>query len=544
MRELLAFLAFDQHAAALRTLAAPQLEACPKALATRYGRSGLRHAVAHLRGFLRFLANCDEAPPGLDTRIDRPRTYRDEHLPRALPWATGQVFLATISRARAVGHRAYALCLLMATYGLRASEVAALRLDSVRWRVGERRVPCSKGCIERILPLTAEVGNAVLDYLRHGRPASPLRALFLRCLHPLRAEHQSLLALARGGPAHGRARPACPPGGFSMRTPAPTFRSALGPAIAAYLALPCALGYQYGNEARILAQFDGFLADRRDPTLTAAGFDAWIGAAAHGSPATRRIRMRVVHNLCLDQRRTDPRCFVPDPQGFPPLGPTQPPFILTERHVWALLRHAARLPATLASPLRPAVYRLAIVLLYTAGLRRGELARLTLADCDLAQGTLRVQASKFRKSRLVALSADARHELQGSREQQLRGPQCPRRQAPGPRPAAHLRGACAAARIPLRPRPASPLADARHRHGPCLGRFHGLLPDLSGAGPGGRGHASRRARAEAARHPARRSPCLTPDPPPSPAPCAGSSARTCRKSAGSAALPCWPTGTP
>ena len=110
---------------------------------------------------------------------------------------------------------------------------------------------------------------------------------------------------------------------------------------------------------------------------------------------------RVVRNLCLYQRRTDPRCFVPDPQGFPPRGPTQPPFILTERHVWALLRHAARLPATRDSPLRPAVYRLAIVLLYTAGLRRGELARLTLADCDLAQGTLRVQAqvSHFRSCR-------------------------------------------------------------------------------------------------------------------------------------------------
>ena len=185
VRELLAFLAFDQHPAALRTLAAPQLEAFLKALATRYGRSGLRHAVAHLRGFLRCLASRDEAPPGLDARIDRPRTYRDEHLPRALPWATVQAFLATISRASAVGRRDYALCLLMATYGLRASEVAALRLDSVRWRAGELRVPCSKGRTERILPLTAEVGNAVLDYLRHGRPASPLRALFLRCLHPL-----------------------------------------------------------------------------------------------------------------------------------------------------------------------------------------------------------------------------------------------------------------------------------------------------------------------------------------------------------------------
>lgn len=186
VRELLAFLAFDQRPAALQTLAAPHLEAFLKALARRYGRSGLQHAVAPLRGFLRFLASRDEAPPGLDTRIDRPRTHQDEHLPRALPWETVQAFLTTISRASAVGRRDSALGLRMATSGLRASEVAALRLDSVRWRAGELRVPCSKGRTERILPLTAEVGNAVLDYLRHGRPASPLRALFLRCLHPLR----------------------------------------------------------------------------------------------------------------------------------------------------------------------------------------------------------------------------------------------------------------------------------------------------------------------------------------------------------------------
>ena len=186
VRELLAFLAFDARPAALRTLAAPQLEAFLKTLATRYGCSAQCHAVAHLRCFLRFLAGRDEVPTGLDTRIDRPRAYRDEHLPRAVPWATVQAFLATINRTSAVGRRDYAMCLLMATYGLRSSEVAALRLDSVRWRAGELRAPCPKGRTERVLPLTAEAGNAVLDYLRHGRPASPLRALFLRCLHPLR----------------------------------------------------------------------------------------------------------------------------------------------------------------------------------------------------------------------------------------------------------------------------------------------------------------------------------------------------------------------
>jgi integrase len=57
------------------------------------------------------------------------------------------------------------------------------------------------------------------------------------------------------------------------------------------------------------------------------------------------------------------------------------------------------------------VVRLAVVLLYTAGLRRGELVRLVLADYDPAEHTLLVRASKFHKSRLVALSDDAAREM-------------------------------------------------------------------------------------------------------------------------------------
>jgi integrase len=55
--------------------------------------------------------------------------------------------------------------------------------------------------------------------------------------------------------------------------------------------------------------------------------------------------------------------------------------------------------------------RLAVVLLYTAGLRRGELLRLTLADVDPRHGILQIRASKFHKSRIVPLSQDASREL-------------------------------------------------------------------------------------------------------------------------------------
>lgn len=205
-----------------------------------------------------------------------------------------------------------------------------------------------------------------------------------------------------------------------MNAPATTFRSALGPVIAAYLELQRTLGRQYHNEAWILARLDRFLAERRADALTADQFAAWARADAQLAPGTRRQRMLAVRKLCLYQRRSDPRCFVPDPQGFPPRGPTPRPFILTEQQVLALLREATQLPPTRDSPLRPAVYRLAIVLLYTAGLRRGELVRLELADCDSVRGTLHVRASKFRKSRLVALSADARDELKRYLKQRLR----------------------------------------------------------------------------------------------------------------------------
>jgi integrase len=76
-----------------------------------------------------------------------------------------------------------------------------------------------------------------------------------------------------------------------------------------------------------------------------------------------------------------------------------------------MLAIADMLAATASSPLRPAVMRLAVVVLYTAGLRRGELLRLTLADVDPQHGVLRIRESKFHKSRVVPLSRDASREL-------------------------------------------------------------------------------------------------------------------------------------
>lgn len=182
--ELLGFLGFNRDRAVLCHLGPQQVEAFVRAVGARVCRGSLQHTVAHLRSFLRFLASRGEVACGLDSSIDTPRVYRGERLPRALAWETVQAFLAAIDRATPMGRRDYAMFLLIATYGLRTSEVAALRLDDIQWRAGRLRVPRPKTRTPIVLPLTQEVGAAVLDYLRHVRPDLPCREVFLRVRAP------------------------------------------------------------------------------------------------------------------------------------------------------------------------------------------------------------------------------------------------------------------------------------------------------------------------------------------------------------------------
>jgi site-specific recombinase XerD len=121
------------------------------------------------------LASCGEIPVGLEWQIDTPRVYRGEQLPRALPWETVRGLLKTIDRTTAMGRRDYAILLLIATYGLRACEIVALTLDDVEWRAGRLRIPQQKTRGALWLPLTDEVGAALLDYLRRGRPVLGVR---------------------------------------------------------------------------------------------------------------------------------------------------------------------------------------------------------------------------------------------------------------------------------------------------------------------------------------------------------------------------------
>jgi integrase/recombinase XerD len=150
-------------------------------------RATLQHVVAHVRGFLRFLEISEQIPPGMGGQIDTPRVYRLEQLPRALSWEVVETFLESIDRRQPMGLRDYAMFSLMAQYGLRCSEIAALRLEDFRWSA--RRITVSQRKTKRalVLPLTDSAATALHAYLRAGRRAgAPHRQVFLGCRAPYR----------------------------------------------------------------------------------------------------------------------------------------------------------------------------------------------------------------------------------------------------------------------------------------------------------------------------------------------------------------------
>lgn len=169
----------------LQGLSSIDLEAYLKKAANHLGRGSLQNEAGVLRSFLHFLASQQKTPPGLDVQIDTPRLYRLEKLPRSLSWRVVRAFLQSIDRTTKIGIRDYTIFLLMATYGLRTSEIVALTLENIQWRNNKIRIVQRKTSTPLELPLTNAVGAALFNYLKRVPPRPPHRQLFLRMMAPI-----------------------------------------------------------------------------------------------------------------------------------------------------------------------------------------------------------------------------------------------------------------------------------------------------------------------------------------------------------------------
>src|SRR5258707_3667532 len=145
--------------------------------------SAAQFFVAGLRSFLRFcfvegLAELDLSQAALPVT-----GRRRSPLPRGITRADARALPDCCDRRSALGRRDYAIITMLLRLGLRASEVAGLRLDDIDWRAGELVVR-GKGTREDRLPLPVDVGQAIASYLRRGRPAGDRREGFLRARAP------------------------------------------------------------------------------------------------------------------------------------------------------------------------------------------------------------------------------------------------------------------------------------------------------------------------------------------------------------------------
>lgn len=142
--------------------------------------------VTSLRSLLGFLHLEGVLPRPLAASVPRIAAWRLAPLPRGLTRAEVERLLAGCDRSGPTGRRDFALLTLLVRLGLRAGEVAGLTLDAIDWRAGEL-VVTGKGNRSERLPLPPDVGEAIVAYLRRGRPASALgRTVFIRVKAPHR----------------------------------------------------------------------------------------------------------------------------------------------------------------------------------------------------------------------------------------------------------------------------------------------------------------------------------------------------------------------
>jgi len=138
-----------------------------------------------LRSFLQYARYRGDVKLDLSAAVPTVSNWSMSSIPRAISADQVRRLLASIDRHTPMGRRDYAILLLLARLGLRAGAVAFLELDDIDWKAGQLRVR-AKGGQRSELPLPAEVGKAIVAYLRRGRPKSNSRRVFLRAIAPIR----------------------------------------------------------------------------------------------------------------------------------------------------------------------------------------------------------------------------------------------------------------------------------------------------------------------------------------------------------------------
>lgn len=171
----------------LKALSIRDIDLYMDARAPGQRRVSLRDYAERLRSLLRYMYRTRYVASDLAAHVIAPMLYAYEGVPSILePDQIAAVLETTKRDTSPMGLRDYAMLLLFATYGLRSGEVRNLAIEDIDWRREILRIRHSKTGACSFLPLLAPVGEALLAYLRHGRPKTDRREVFMRSRAPYR----------------------------------------------------------------------------------------------------------------------------------------------------------------------------------------------------------------------------------------------------------------------------------------------------------------------------------------------------------------------
>jgi integrase len=183
LRRLLQFLHYRRGISTLKELRPADLS--EYVLVQQHKKpAAIARCLADVRSFLRHLAMQGVVPQDLVKALPKIRVPSLATIPPI--WEAGELdkLLAAVDRASPKGKRDYAILLLAGHLGLRTADIRDLRLEHLRWEEGRIEFPQSKTGVSLNLPLIPAVGEAIIDYLRHGRPPTEHREVFLRVHAP------------------------------------------------------------------------------------------------------------------------------------------------------------------------------------------------------------------------------------------------------------------------------------------------------------------------------------------------------------------------
>ncbi len=167
----------------------PQLQAADLtayvAWLERYRPKTVSRIVSGVRLFLQYLTMRGILRQNLGQVLPRVRVARDSAIPSVWDSELVVKLLQAVDRSSPVGKRDYAMLLLASRLGLRSVDLRMLRLEDLDWEASILRITQSKTGAPLHLPISEEVGEALIDYLRFGRPETEYREVFLKHKRPI-----------------------------------------------------------------------------------------------------------------------------------------------------------------------------------------------------------------------------------------------------------------------------------------------------------------------------------------------------------------------